>query len=101
MISVYVYLFSGTYAGKSDFEWNPPEKGANHKCLLFLRQNIEEVDLDLATMEISAFGFIDVKDLKGNSLSVEALSTDTHRGFSGFYESALEDGSCLVYYPNT
>ncbi|WHI52915.1 hypothetical protein P3339_09190 [Microbulbifer sp. MLAF003] len=101
MKKVYLYGFNGTYSGESKYNWSPPEKGDSHDCLLFLRQTEDAVNFEAATLEIANFGFVGVSDLKGNSLKVEALNSDLHRGFRGFYESALHDGSCLVFYPNT
>ena len=101
MKKVFIYGFSGTYLGSSKYEWNPPKAGEPHKCLLFLRQDLDEVDFELAKVELEKFGVHNILDLKGNSLKVETLNSDMYKGFSGFYESALTDGSCLVYYPNT
>ncbi|UTW46306.1 hypothetical protein KFE80_05320 [bacterium SCSIO 12696] len=101
MEKVYLYGFNGTYSGKSAYNWDSPEKGANHDGLLFLRQAKEAVDFEAATKEISNFGFEGVNGLKGNGLKVEVLNSDLHKGFSDFYEGALKDGSCLVFYPNT
>ncbi|WP_444916870.1 hypothetical protein [Microbulbifer sp. JMSA003] len=101
MKKVYLYGFNGTYSGESKYNWSPPEKGDSHDCLLFLRQTEEAVNFEAATLEISNFGFEDVSGLEGNCLKVEALNSDLHREFSGFFESALQDGGCLVFYPNT
>jgi hypothetical protein len=59
------------------------------------------VDLNVAKTEIEKYGFSNITKLQGNSLKVEVLNTPTYKGFSQFYEGAIEDGSVLVYYPNT
>lgn len=101
MNKIYLYGFNGTYSGEPAYDWNSPEKGANHNCLIFLRQSKEIIDFDATTNEIRRFGFEGISGLRGNELKLEALNSDSYRGFSGFYESALQDGSCLVFYPNT
>jgi hypothetical protein len=69
--------------------------------MLFIAQNGSELNFDAALEEGLKYGFSDVENLSGNPLKVEVLNTETFRGFSSFYEEALEQGSSLVYYPNT
>ena len=38
--------------------------------------------------------------MRYGKLQVEVLNTDLYRGFAGFYEGALQNGSTLVFYPN-
>jgi len=101
MKKVFIYGFSGTYHGNSEYDWNPPKEGEADKCLLFLHQDSDDVDFNSAKIEIEKYGISNILDLKGNSLKVAVLNSDTYRGFSGFYESAITDGSCLVFYQNT
>ena len=95
-----VYGFTGRYAGISEFEWNAPDIGVVHNALLFLRQEEERDAFDLAVTECERFGFDEIRDLRCGRLQVDALSTDAYRGFSGFYEEALAEGSALLYYPD-
>lgn len=95
-----VYGFTGRYAGTSEFEWNAPGLGVVHKALLFLRQEEECDAFELAHAECARFGFDEISDLRCGRFQVDALNTDAYRGFSGFYEEALAEGSALVYYPN-
>lgn len=95
-----IYGFTGRYAGPSGYEWNAPEIGAHHRAMLFLRQDEERDAFDLAQAECARFGFDEIRDLRCGRLQVEALSTDAYRGFAGFYEEALAEGSALLYYPN-
>ena len=101
MSTVFLYGFNGTFSGFSEYDWEAPKSGENHDCLLFLYQKLDEANYSEATLEIDKYGFINVENLKGNSLKVQTLNTPTYRGFSGFYEGAIKDGSVLVYYPNT
>ncbi|HYQ24524.1 hypothetical protein [Stenotrophomonas sp.] len=96
---VMVYGFTGRYAGTSEFEWNAPDIGVVHNALLFLRQEEERDAFDLAVTECERFGFDEIRDLRCGRLQVDALNTDAYRGFSGFYEEALAEGSALLYYP--
>jgi hypothetical protein len=100
MSIVVIYFFTGQYAGASEYEWRHPEIGVTHKCFLFLRQQADTDEYDLALSELHKFGFADVAFSRRGKLQVEALNSDLYRGFSGFYETALSDGSCVVYYPN-
>ncbi|WP_416058268.1 hypothetical protein [Stenotrophomonas maltophilia] len=97
---VMIYGFTGRYAGPSGYEWNAPEIGAHHRAMLFLRQDEARDAFDLAQAECARFGFDEIRDLRCGRLQVEALSTDAYRGFAGFYEEALAEGSALLYYPN-
>jgi len=99
MSTVYIYGFQGRYSGDSEYEWNTPEVGDAHKFMLFLAQETDEHEFELAEAEIGRFGVTEIENLKGNPLKVEVLNTDTYRGFSSFYEAALDEGSCLVFYP--
>ncbi len=38
-----------------------------------------------ATNEIRKFGFEGISGLRGNTVKLEALNSNSHRGFSGFY----------------
>lgn len=101
MMIVAVYKFLGRYSGNSEYDWRHPAIGATHKCLLFLRQSDEVGGYAEAERECERYGFTDVVFTGQGNLQVEVLNTDEFRGFAGFYETALSDGSSLVYYPNT
>lgn len=94
-----VYGFEGTYTGRSEYEWNHPEEGATHKCMLFLKQAVELDDFIGAKEICERYGFGEVKDLRCGRLQTEALNTDLYRGFAPFYEGALSDGHTILFYP--
>lgn len=100
MAVVMIYGFSGHYSGESEYRWQAPESGSRHKCMLFLRQ-IEGIDdAKAAISEALKYGFSELTNLRCGRLKIEVLNTDKYRGFAGFYEEALNDGSALLYYPN-
>ncbi len=101
MKTVLLYGFEGTYTGGNEYDYHHPELNETHKCLLFVSQESSEPNFELAEEEYKKYGFTDVTGLKGKELNVDALNSDSYKGFSGFYEEALNEGSCLVYYPNT
>ena len=98
-MNVFIYGFKGTFTGTSDVEYAPPEKGAAHKAMLFLRQESASLDFDVAQEEIRRFGFEDIQSLRGNALKVESMNEPKMAVFSKYYEEALESGSSLVWYP--
>jgi hypothetical protein len=99
--TVVLYGFEGEFVGGNEYDYNHPELHHVHKCLLFLAQDREHPDFEFATAECSKFGFAKLKNLTGKPLKVDVLNTDNFRGFAGFYEEALNEGSSIVYYPNT
>jgi hypothetical protein len=101
MKNVYLYGFTGKYSGNPEYDYEHPELNAVHNCMLFLAQEKNELLFEEAKNEMKKFGFEEITNLKGNELKVEVLNTEQFKGFSGFYEEALNDGSALVYYPNT
>ncbi len=101
MTRIAIYGFSGRYSGPSVYDWEHPQVGAVHKCMLFLRQHSDTSEHDLALSECQKFGFCNVENMRFGILQIDALNTDLYRGFAGFYEEALRSGSALVYYPNT
>ena len=101
MKTVFVYGFQGRYTGQAEYEYENPVIGAAHTCLLFLSQDSKEHQFEYAQLEINKYGFNEIDNLAGNPLKIEVLNTDLYRNFAAFYIEALEDGSCLVYYPNT
>lgn len=100
MTIVAIYGFTGRYSGASEYEWNPPEAGATHKCMLFLKQESDVGQFESAVEECRRYGFDAIEDMRYGKLRVEVLNTDLYRGFSVLYEDALADGSALVFYPN-
>ena len=100
MTVVVIYGFSGKYSGSLEYTWNHPEIGATHKCMLFLRQESDSNEYDTAMAECRKYGFIEIENVRYGKLRVEVLNTDLYRGFAGFYEGALREGSTLVFYPN-
>ena len=101
MKTVIIYGFSGKYNGKPEYEYHYPEINNVHKCMLFIAQEKEEPEFENAINESLKYGFIDLTELTGNPLKVEVLNSEKFKHFSGYYEEALEEGSSLVYYPNT
>ena len=100
MPSVHVYGFTGKYTGSPEYEYAHPELGATHKCMLFLFQHTEDSEWDLAGVECRKFGFDELVFEREGRLYSDVLNTDRYRGFSGFYEEAMERGSALLFYPN-
>ena len=99
MSVVAIYGFHGVFSGKRQYEYRHPEVGARHKCMLFLAQDDEASIEDAARAECRKYGFLEPEFTGYGPLKVEVLNTDQYRGFAGFYEEALKDGSALVYYP--
>ncbi len=100
MAVVMIYGFSGHYNGESEYQWHAPAIGNTHKCMLFLRQTEEIGDAEAAISEALKYGFTELTNISCGGLQIEVLNTDKYRGFAGFYEEALNDGSALVWYPN-
>jgi hypothetical protein len=101
MKTVIIYGFRGKFNGKPEHDYQYPVVGDIHNCMLFIAQNSQELNFDGAIEEGLRYGFSDIENLRGNPVKVEVLNTESFKGFSGFYEEALEQGSSLVYYPNT
>ena len=96
---VMLYRLRGLYSGPTEYDWHHPAPGAIHDCLLFLRQQAAQDAYPDAKLECERYGFRDIEIFECGKLHVEELNTDLYRGFSGFYEEALSQGSALVYYP--
>lgn len=101
MKTVVLYGFRGRFAVEPEYEYKCPVMGDAHNCLLFIAQDSQELDFEAAIKEGLRYGFSELENLRGNPLIVDVLNTDTYRGFAGFYEEALQEGSSLVYYPST
>lgn len=101
MNTVIIYGFEGTFVGKNEYEYVFPNLNDKHKCMLFLSQGSESSDIESASKECIKYGFDILSINHGNPLRVEVLNTERYRGFTCYYEEALEHGSSLVYYPNT
>lgn len=100
MTIVAIYRFTGRYSGWAEYDWNHPELATVHDCILFLRQTEDSDQFESAVAECSRYGFDGIENMRYGKLSVEVLNTDQYKGFSGFYEGALAEGSALVFYPN-
>jgi len=98
-VNVILYLCEGKYAGPGALEFNPPQVGAHHKFLLFLRQADPTLSYSDASAEAARFGFAPVNVLNGKQLDVESLNSMS--GFTKHYEEALSQGSSLVWYPQS
>ena len=99
MSVVAIYGFHGVFSGKSEYEYRHPELGGWHRCMLFLAQGDEAPVEGAARAECAKYGFSEPEFNGYGPLKVEVLNTEQFRGFAGFYEEALRDGSALVYYP--
>ena len=100
MTVVVIYGFTGTYSGSNEYEWNHPDLGARHKCMLFLRQSDDSDQSPAAVAECRRYGFTDIEGMRFGKLQIDALNTDRYRGFSAVYEGTLKEGSALIFYPN-
>ena len=101
MSKVFIYGFSGTFTEKPEYDYAHPNVGATHKCMLFLRQESATTEFLNAENEAKKFGFSSITNLAGNQLQIEVLNTEAYKGFTGYYNEALKEGSSLVYYPRT
>lgn len=100
MSIVGIFGFTGRYSGTSEYEWNHPEAGATHKCMLLLRQESESGQFESAMVECYRYGFEAIENMRYNKRVIDVLNTDPYRGFSGLYEEAFANGSTLVFYPD-
>lgn len=100
MGTVMIYGFRGEYLGNAEYEYSAPEIGAMHKCILYLFQSGLDANYEDALAECKKYGFGNVQISGAGPLKVDVLNNDQFRGFTGFYEEALNEGSALVYYPN-
>jgi len=101
MSHVFLYGFRAKFIGGAAYDYNHPELNAVHDCLLFLARQGSETDFAAAINEIHKYGFAEVENLHGGLLRVEVLNTEQYKGFAGFYEEALREGSSLVFYPQS
>jgi hypothetical protein len=101
MSKILIYGFEGTFVGKNEYEYGYPNLNDSHKCMLFMHQESEESDIELASKECKKYGFEVLSIKVGSPIHVEVLNSEKFKGFKGFYEEALEERSSLVYYPNT
>lgn len=97
---VAIYGFRGTFQRETEYKYEHPEVGASHRCMLFLSQPNDEQSEASALAECARYGFSEVAFSGYGPLQVEVLNTEQFKGFVGFYEEALREGSALVYYPN-
>tara|TARA_A200000159_G_scaffold155933_1_gene170280 strand:- start:62 stop:415 length:354 start_codon:yes stop_codon:yes gene_type:complete len=101
MSKVFIYGFTGTFTEKPEYDYAHPDVGATHKCMLFLRQESATTEFLNAENEAKKFGFSSITNLAGNQLQIDVLNTEAYKGFTGYYNEALKEGSSLVYYPRT
>ena len=101
MSKVFIYGFTGTFTEKPEYDYAHPDVGATHKCMLFLRQESATTEFLNAENEAKKFGFSSITNLAGNQLQIYVLNTEAYKGFTGYYNEALKEGSSLVYYPRT
>ncbi|PHR00409.1 MAG: hypothetical protein COB32_12990 [Halomonas sp.] len=81
MYNIYIYSFEGSYSGSSEYEFQAPHMGAEHKCILFVLQETDVCDFAGAKEEIRKFGFKNIVNLKGKPILVESLNSDKGKKF--------------------
>lgn len=99
MKHVYLYPGAAKFDGSGEFEWQSPSLGSTHKLILFLSQEVDESQPEIAVRELSSFGFCEIQIGVGKPLDVEALNDPQMRAFQRHYEGAVADGRSLVWYP--
>ena len=95
MTVVAIYGFTGKYSGNSEYTWNSPEPGATHKCMLFLRQESDFNEYELALAECRKYGFEEIENVRYGKLRIEVLNTNLYRGFAGFYRERFRRAARL------
>lgn len=99
MKRVYLYGGSGKFAGTGAFEWNSPNIGSTHKLILFLAQDADAPQQEIAARELSNFGFCEIQIGIGKPIDIEALNDPKMQAFQRHYEGAFSEGSSIVWYP--
>jgi hypothetical protein len=99
MIIIFIYGGSGTFLGKTVYEWDHPKEGNVHKFILFLAQSDHTSRQDIAAKELHNFGFVNCKVNEGLPISVDALNTPHMHIFHKHYEGAFSEGVSIVWYP--
>jgi hypothetical protein len=56
---VEIYGFHGTVNGASEYEYQCPEVGASHECVLFLSQPTDKQVAEAARAECAKYGFVE------------------------------------------
>lgn len=99
MTTVVLYGGTGKYSGTGAFEWHSPEVGSVHRFILFMAQSGEAAHQEAAVRELEKFGFTDLEVGQGKPIAVEVLNEPQMQVFQKHYESALAEGSSIVWYP--
>jgi len=100
MSPVAIYSFEGRFAGKAEYEYNFPEPGGTHKCMLFLMQDSEEQSWEAAGAECARYGFTDIQPTDFGIMNPAVLEEEAFKGFRVNYDETLALGSSLIYYAN-
>jgi hypothetical protein len=99
MKTVFLYGGTGKYSGTAAFEWNCPEVGNTHRFILFVAQENNEAQQQVAINELEQFGFTELQVGEGKPIAVEVLNEPQMKAFQKHYEGALAEGSSIVWYP--
>lgn len=99
MTTVFLYGGSAKFVGAPAFDWAYPVVGDIHKLILFLAQNDNTADTNLALVELNRFGFSEITLGDGRPIVAESLNTPNMEVFRKHYEGALAEGSSVVWYP--
>lgn len=99
MKHVYLYGGAATFDGSGSFQWQSPSMGATHRLILFLSQDVDEPQPEVALRELASFGFCEIQIGTGKPIYVEALNDPQMRAFQRHYEGAISDGCSIVWYP--
>lgn len=96
-----VYLYGGVakFDGSGAFEWQSPSLGSTLKLILFLSQEVDEPQQEIAVRKLSSFGFCEIQIGTGRPINVEALNDPQMCAFQRHYEGAVHDGCSVVWYP--
>ena len=99
MTTVYLYGGQAKFAGTPEVEWNSPEPGSTHQFILFVAQERDAPQSEVAEHELAKLGFVECQFGTGKAISVESLNDPQMHAFQKHYEGALSEGSSLVWYP--
>src|SRR5471032_2525573 len=97
---VVLYRGRAKFAGSSQVPYRqPPELGAIHDIILFVKQHDAEPTSHRANEVATFHGWCEFDLLSVGSIEPESLNDPTMKVFHHHYEECLRHGDSLVWYP--
>ena len=98
-VHIFLFLCRAEFSGQSEIPYSQePPVGSEHDCILFVAQQSDTPDHEIARSKLAEHGWINAHIKRVGPFQPENVNSQQWQAFQRNYEECLEHGDSIAWY---